>query len=127
MWLLRLRYSLRSLARDPAFVLIVVMVFSLGVAANTLLLTVIDQIVLHPLPYRDPESLVMVWEANPSLDEPQASRGRVAWNNFREWQTQTDVFDGIEAHEWAEYNLTGRGNPEHLVAARASAGLFRML
>jgi predicted permease len=127
MWLLRLRYSLRSLARDPAFVLIVVMVFSLGVAANTLLLTVIDQIVLHPLPYRDPESLVMVWEANPSLDEPQASRGRVAWNNFREWQTQTDVFDGIEAHEWAEYNLTGRGNPEHLVAARASAGFFRML
>ncbi|HXC43700.1 MAG TPA: ABC transporter permease [Candidatus Dormibacteraeota bacterium] len=127
MWLLRLRYSLRSLARDPAFVLIVVMVFSLGVAANTLLLTVIDQIVLHPLPYRDPDGLVMIWEANPSLDEPQASRGRVAWNNFREWQTQTDVFDAIEAYEWAEYNLTGRGNPEHLVAARASTGFFRML
>jgi predicted permease len=127
MWLLRLRYSLRSLARDPAFVLIVILVFSLGVAANTVLLTVIDQIVLHPLPYRDPDGLVMIWEANPSLDEPQASRGRVAWNNFREWQTQTDVFDGIEAYEWAEYNLTGRGNPEHLVAARASAGFFRML
>src|SRR5579863_1376602 len=127
MWLLRLRYSLRSLARDPAFVLIVILVFSLGVAANTVLLTVIDQIVLHPLPYRDPGGLVMIWEANPSLDEPQASRGRVAWNNFREWQTQTDVFDSVEAYEWAEYNLTGRGTPEHLVAARASTGFFRML
>jgi predicted permease len=127
MWLLRLRYLLRSLARDPAFVLIVVLVFSLGVAANTLLLTVIDQVVLHPLPYRNSEGLVMIWEANHSLAEPQASRGLAAWNNFREWQTQTDVFDGIEAHEWAEYNLTGHGNPEHLVAARASTGLFRML
>jgi predicted permease len=127
MWLLRLRYSLRSLARDPAFVLIVVLVFSLGVAANTLLLTVIDQVVLHPLPYRDLEGLVMIWEANHSLAEPQASRGLAAWNNFREWRTQTDVFDGIEAHEWAEYNLTGRGNPEHLVAARASTGFFHML
>jgi predicted permease len=128
MWLLRLRYSLRSLARDPAFVLIVVLVFSLGVAANTILLTVIDQILLHPLPYRDPDGLVMIWEANHSLDEPQASRGRVAWNNFREWQTQTDVFDAIEAHEQSvEYNLTDRGNPERLVAARASTGFFRML
>jgi len=127
MWLLRLRYSLRSLARDPAFVFIVILVFSLGIAANTILLTVIDQIVLHPLPYRDPDGLVMIWEANPSLGEPQASRGRVAWNNFRQWQTQTDVFDAIEAHEWAEYNLTGRGNPEHLIAARASTGFFRML
>jgi putative ABC transport system permease protein len=127
MWFLRLRYSLRSLARDPAFVLIVILVFSLGIAANTILLTVIDQIVLHSLPYRDPDGLVMIWEANPSLGEPQASRGRVAWNNFREWQTQTDVFDAIEAHEWAEYNLTGRGNPEHLVAARASTGFFQML
>jgi predicted permease len=127
MWLLRFRYSLRSLARDPAFVLIVILVFSLGIAANTILLTVIDQIVLHSLPFRDPDGLVMIWEANPSLGEPQASRGRVAWNNFREWQTQTDVFDAIEAHEWAEYNLTGRGNPEHLVAARASTGFFRML
>lgn len=127
MWLLRLRYSLRSLARDPAFVLIVILVFSLGVAANTLLLTVIDQIVLHPLPYRDPDSLIMIWEANPSLGEPQASRALVAWNNFREWQTQTDMFDAMEAHEWTEYNLTGRRNPEHLIAVRATTGFFQML
>jgi predicted permease len=127
MWLLRLRYSLRSLARDPAFVLVVILVFSLGVAANTILFTVIDQIVLNPLPYRDPDRLVMIWEANPSLGEPQGSRVPAAWTNFAEWQHQADVFDSIEAYEKAGYNLTGLGNPEHLIAARATSGYFRML
>jgi putative ABC transport system permease protein len=127
MWLLGLRYSLRSLARDPAFVVVVILVFSLGVAANTILFTVIDQIVLHPLPYRDPDRLVMIWEANPSLGEPQGSRVPAAWTNFAEWQHQTDVFDSIEAYEKAGYNLTGLGTPEHLIAARATSGYFRML
>ncbi|MFZ0774254.1 MAG: ABC transporter permease [Candidatus Sulfotelmatobacter sp.] len=127
MWLLRLRYSLRSLARDPAFALVVILVFSLGVAANTILFTVLDQIVLHPLPYRDPDRLVMIWEANPSLGEPQGSRVPAARSNFAEWRNQTDVFDAIEAFDKAEYNLTGLGNPEHLTAARATAGYFQML
>src|ERR1700733_10582086 len=127
MGLLRLRYSLRSLAHDPAFALVVILVFSLGVAANTILFTVIDQIVLHPLPYRAPDSLLMIWEANPSLGEPQGSRVPAAWTNFVEWRNQTDVFDAIEAHDWTEYNLTGLGNPEHLTAARATTGYFQML
>jgi putative ABC transport system permease protein len=127
MWFLRLRYSLRSLAHDPAFALVVILVFSLGVAANTIFFTVVDQIVLHPLPYHDPDHLVMIWEANPSLGEPQGSRVPAAWSNFAEWRSQTDIFDAIEAYEKSGYNLTGLGNPEHLIAARATSGYFQML
>ncbi len=127
MWLLRLRYSLRSLANDPVFVSVVVLVLSLGIAANTTIFTVIDQVVLNPLPYRDPARLVMVWEANPSLGEPAGSRVPAAWSNFTEWRNQNQAFDAIEAFGQASYNLTGLSNPEHLTAARATGGYFQML
>jgi putative ABC transport system permease protein len=127
MWLVRLRYSLRSLARDPVFVSVVVLVLSLGIAANTTIFAVIDQIVLNPLPYRDPDRLVMVWEANPSMGDLAGSRVPAAWSNFAAWRDQNHAFTAIEAFETAGYNLTGLGAPEHLLGARASGGFFQML
>jgi putative ABC transport system permease protein len=127
MWLVRLRYSLRSLARDPIFVSVVVLVLSLGIAANTTIFAVIDQIVLNPLPYRDPDRLVMVWEANPSLGDLAGSRVPAAWSNFTAWHDQNQAFAGIEAFEMVGYNLTGLGTPEHRSGARATGGFFQML
>jgi len=124
---LQLRYSLRSLARDPVFTTVVILVLSLGIAANTAIFTVVDQVVLNPLPYRDPARLAMIWESNPSLGEPAGSRVPAAWSNFAEWRNQSHVFEAIEAFERAGYNLTGLGAPEHLIAARATGGYFQML
>lgn len=124
---LQLRYSLRSLVRDPVFVAVVVLVLSLGIAANTTIFTVIDQIVLNPLPYRDPDRLVMVWESNPSLSEPAGSRVPAAWYNLAEWRNQSQSFEAIEGFAQAGFNLTGLGSPEHLTAARATGAYFQML
>src|SRR5580765_5173066 len=100
---LQLRYSLRSLARDPVFTTVVILVLSLGIAANTAIFTVVDQVVLNPLPYRDPARLAMIWESNPSLGEPAGSRVPAAWSNFTEWRNQSHAFEAIEAFERAGY------------------------
>jgi putative ABC transport system permease protein len=127
MWLVRLRYSFRSLARDPVFVSVVVLVLSLGIAANTTIFAVIDQIVLNPLPYHDPDRLVVVWEANPSLGDVAGSRVFAAWSNFAAWRDQSQAFVAMEAFDGAGYNLTGLGPPEHHDGARATGGFFQML
>src|SRR5581483_8274466 len=127
MQLMGIRYSLRSLARDPAFAGVVILVLSLGIAINTTIFSVIDQFVLNPLPYKDPSHLLMIWESNPSLGEPAGSRVPAAWSNLAEWRKQSQSFQAIEAFEAAGYNLTGQGDPEHVTAARATGGYFQML
>ena len=127
MWLMGIRYSLRSLARDPAFACVTILVLSLGIAINTTIFSVIEQFVLNPLPYKDPSHLLMIWECNPSLGEPAGSRVPAAWSNFAEWRNQSKSFQAIEAFEPASYNLTGRDEPEHVRAARATGGYFQML
>lgn len=122
-----IRYSLRSLARVPAFACVTVLVLSLGIAINTVIFSVIDQFVLNPLPYKDPSALLMIWESNPSLGEPAGSRAPAAWSNFSEWRKQSQSFRAMEAFESANYNMTGRGDPEHVTAARATSGFFQML
>lgn len=121
------RYLFRSIARDPAFACIVVLVLSAGIAVNTTVFSAIDQLVFNPLPYKNPSRLVMVWESNPSLGEPAGSRVPAAWSNFTEWRKQSQSFQAIEAFERVGYNLTGVDLPEHLTAARATGGYFQML
>src|SRR5690348_8315538 len=93
---MRFRYAIRSLVRDPVFVFVAILVLSLGIAANTTIFAVIDQVILNPLPYRDVSRLVMVWEANPLLGEPAGSRVPAAWTNFEQWQLQSHSFERIE-------------------------------
>jgi putative ABC transport system permease protein len=124
---MRFRYAIRSLVRDPVFVFVAILVLSLGIAANTTVFAVIDQVIFDPLPYRDVSSLVMVWEANPLLGEPAGSRVPAAWTNFEQWQLQGHSFQRIEAFEQADYNITGLKLPEHIIGARATRGYFQML
>lgn len=124
---MRFRYAIRSLVRDPAFIFVAILVLSLGIAANTVVFTVVDQVILNPLPYRDVTKLVMVWEANPLLGEPAGSRVPAAWTNVAQWQTQSHSFEWIEAFEQADYNITGLKLPEHIIGARTTSGFFQML
>jgi putative ABC transport system permease protein len=64
-WLSAFRYAFRSLRRQPTFVLISVLTLSLGIGANTALFSIIRAVVLNPLPYEDPEKIVVLWEVNP--------------------------------------------------------------
>ncbi len=122
-----LLYAARALAREPVFSLIVVLVLALGIGANTTIFTVIDQILLSSLPYRDPASLVMLWESNPNQPQPAGSHIPTARDNFDSWSKENHSFEAMEAYQQVSYNLTGLRNPEQLDIARSTAGFFPLL
>ena len=120
-------YAARTLWREWFFSLIVVLILTLGIAANTTIYTLIDQIILSSLPYRDPDQIVMLWESNPNQPEPAGSHIPAARDNFAAWQKQAHSFTAIEGYQQVSYNLTGLRNPEHLDVARSTTGFFRLL
>ena len=121
-------YAFRVLAHAPSFALTVILVLALGIAVNTAVFTIVDQVLLNPFPYEAPNRLSMLWESNPALGELASSRVPVAWTNFEAWRTQNHSFAALEAIQVPlGYNLTGVKIPESLVAARATPGFFPML
>lgn len=116
-------YATRALLREPAFAILVILVLALGIAANTTIYTVIES--MSSLPYSNPGRLVMLWESNLSQPEPAGSHMPAARNNFDAWRKDTRSFETLEAYRQVSFNLTGLQIPEHLDAARATAGFFR--
>jgi putative ABC transport system permease protein len=123
-----LPYSLRALLRAPTFTITVVLVLALGVAVNTTIFAVVDQVLLKPFPYEAPNQLFMIWESNPALGGISANRLPATSLNFDAWRSQNHSFKAMEAFQiHTAYNLTGLKEPENLKAARATPGLFQML
>lgn len=120
--------ALRTLSRAPGFTATLVLVLSFGIAINTTIFTVLDQVLLNPFPYREPDRLALIWESNPHLGQLAANRAPVAWANFESWKNQNHSFDSVEALQIPfGFNLTGVPIPEYLTAARATPGFFPML
>lgn len=119
-----LRYARRILRKYPAFSLAIVVTVALGVAANATIFGVINAVLLEPLPYREPDRLVRLWESN--LKQMQAE-APVSVPNFQDWQHQQSVFEELAALELATFNLTGRGEPQRIPSARITANLIPML
>ena len=82
---------------------------------------------LHAMPYRDPQHLVMVWDANPALDNLVAERVQTCLQNFVEWRDQNRVFDGIAFFRYLSFDITGGDKPEEVNAAGISPGFFDVL
>ncbi len=118
-----IRYGARVLARNLAFTVIAVLTLGLGIGANTAIFSVVDELLLRPLPYADAERLVMVWEVTPKGDH-QNSTSRA---NFRTWREQSTTFEGMAAFSDQRASLTGSGEPEELAIQIASPELFRIL
>jgi putative ABC transport system permease protein len=118
-----IRFAFRMLIKRPAFAAIVVITLALGIGANTAVFSVVNGVLLDPLPYPEPDRLVALRESN-LLRQPDA---QVAPGNFLDWQSQNTVFSAVEAYRTVSYNLTGEGHPERILSGRVSAGLFRML
>ncbi len=119
-----LRYAQRILRKYPAFSLAIVVTVALGVAANATIFGVINAVLLEPLPYKDPDRLVRLSETN--LKQSQAE-SLVSVPNFQDWQRQQSAFEQLAASELATFNLTGRGEPQRVAAARITANLVPML
>jgi putative ABC transport system permease protein len=120
---LNLRYGARVLLRKPTFTLIVVVTLALGIGANGAIFSFVDAILLHPLPFPDPERLVMVWVKLPQAgDRNQASPA-----DFVDWTNQSQAFANLVAYRLMAVNLTGEGEPERILASRVSPQFFEAL
>lgn len=119
-----LRYSLRTLIKRPGFTFVAVIALGLGIGANTAIFSVINAVLLRPLPFKEPDRLVNVWETRPQRG---AMQHVVAYANFADWRDQNDVFDGIAAYYLSDFTLTDGENPERLKCGIVSAELFPLL
>jgi putative ABC transport system permease protein len=120
-------YPIRTLSREPLFSVIVVLLLGFGIAANTTIFAVIDQVLLGSLPYRDPARVVMLWESNPNQPQPAGSHIPTSRDNFDAWRKESHSFEAMEAYQRTSFNLTGLHNPERLDVAKCTPGFFPML
>jgi putative ABC transport system permease protein len=119
-----LRYALRTLAKNPGFSAVVVATLALGIGANTAIFSVIDAVLLHPLPYGHANRLVMVWEQNPGRGW---FRNVVSAANFVDWRRQNHVFTQMAAIGERTYDLSGTGEPAEIRGEQVSADFFSVL
>src|SRR5882724_135020 len=119
-----LRYGLRMLAKNPGFAAVAVIALALGIGANSAIFSVVNTVLLRPLPYKNPERLVMVWEENSKQGFPRDTPSPA---NFIDWRDQNHVFESMAAIVEASFNLTGAGDPERIDGHGVSAGLFSLL
>jgi len=119
-----LKHGLRVLLRTPLFTLCTIAALAIGIGATTSLFSVVHALMVKPLPYRDADSLVVVWEHN--LPRNRA-RNVVSPANFLEWRARSRSFDGLAAFTQNRVTLTGQGEPQELATLVASANIFDVL
>jgi putative ABC transport system permease protein len=119
-----LRYTARTLARSPGFALTAVLVTGLGVGANTAAFSVADFVLIRPLPYRDADRLVKLWEG--PLDGGNG-RNEVSPALYKEWKRETRSFESMGAHFTSAVNLVGSGEPVRLETAFVTGSLLPIL
>ncbi len=120
-----IRYGLRMMAKNPGFTFFIVAVLALGIAANTAIFSIVDAVLVRPLPYRQADRLVMVWEDASSYGFPHDTP---AAGNFADWKARNQVFEDMAASSFSgSFNLTGEGNPDEIPGDFVTANLFSVL
>jgi len=117
-----IRYGIRNLLQRPAFMITAVITLALGIGVNTAIFSVVNAVVLRPLPYVDPGRLVMLFETMPGADHRSVAPG-----NFTDWREQNKTFAEMAATFYGNFNLTGDGEPERINGATITANLMSVL
>lgn len=118
------RYALRMLRKSPSFAAVAILTLALGIGANTAIFSVLDSVLLRPLPYKDPAGLVMVWENNSQHPNPHNT---VSPPDFLDWQSRNSSFAEMAALFDERDNLTGNGLPQEVIVQDVSANFFSVL
>jgi len=119
-----IRYGFRGLWRNPGFSIVAALSLALGIGANTAIFSVVNAALLRPLPFHDPDRLVMVWEDASFAGFP---RNTPAPANYADWKSQNHVFEDMGALAINSFNLTGDGEPEKIDSYEVTANFFSML
>src|ERR1051325_5300170 len=117
-------FAARMLWKQPAVTLMALIVLALGIGATTTIFSALNTVVLEPLPYKDADRLVRLWESNLSQGRPE---NPVSVPNFQDWQTQQSAFEQLAASELTTFNLTGFGEPQRIPALRVTSNLISTL
>ena len=119
-----LRYAFRSLRKTPGFASVIILTLALGIGANAAIFSVVNAVVLRPLPYRDAARLVVVWD---NLHRHGLKDLVVSALEFTEFRDRNRVFDQMAAYDTRGFNVTGLAQPERVDGAEVTAGLFPLL
>ena len=119
-----LRYGARVLWKSPGFTLVAVITLALGIGANTAIFSVVDAVLLRPLPYADPDRLVTLWAKN---EQRGLTQRPVSYPNFADWREQNQVFEHLAAIRAESFSLTDGGEPERLSGIRVTTNILPLL
>src|SRR5579863_6403328 len=117
-----LKYALRRLRNNPGFTIVAVLTLALGIGANTAMFSIVNAVLLRPLPYRDPQKLVLLSE-----HWPQFPRLSLSYLNYRDWRDQSHSFEAVAAVRNSVTTMTGISEAERLPTQNVTANLFAML
>ncbi|HEU0176236.1 MAG TPA: ABC transporter permease [Blastocatellia bacterium] len=118
-----LRYGARMLLQKPGFTLIAVITLALGIGANAAIFSVVNGVLLRPLPFKDPDRLMLIRETK----LPQFPEFSVSPGNFLDWRKQNTVFERLVAFNGVSFNMIGAGDPEQIRGMKVTDGFFAML
>ncbi len=119
-----LRYTFRMLWKDKSFAAIAILTLSLGIGANTAIFSVVDAALLRPLPYREPDRLVHLWEATA---QQQFKEREASYPDYLDWKEQNQVFEGVAGYQRRSFTLTGRDAPDLIRGAAVTDNFFQVL
>jgi putative ABC transport system permease protein len=119
-----IRYAFRVMRRNPGFSVAAALTFALGIGASTAIFSVVHGVLLRPLPYADPDRLVVLWESQPARGN---DRNVVSVPNFEAWRSRARSFDRIAAMVPLPATIAGGSSAEHVMGAEVSPGYFEML
>jgi predicted permease len=117
-----LKHAARTMRKNPGFTAVVVLTMALGIGVNTALFSVVNGVLLNPLPYPHPEQLVTLHESKPNFET-----GSISYPNFRDWQRDNYSFSAIAVSRGYDFSLTGAGEAEQVDARFVSSDFFPLL
>jgi len=118
-----IRYGFRRFANNPGFALLVVVILALGIGANSAMFSVVDAVLLRPLPFREPDQLLTLWET-----ESAAGSYPLAGQDYLDWRAQNRTFDDMAVYTYRQWlNAAGAGEPERVAVVETQANFFSVL
>jgi putative ABC transport system permease protein len=122
-----LRYGLRVLVKSPVFTIVAVLSLALGIGANTAIFSVVNGLLLQPLPYPEPERIVDVWHTPPQESFPGMAMFSVSPGNYLDWKSQNESFEAMAAYQGNVFSMSDGNTPTTVIGTRVSSEFFSVL